>query len=409
MIMRLSEDNKIHIFHHNDMDGRISAAVMYEYLSRYETEYFGISLCEVDYSVKLDFCNIPAGDLIVFVDYSFTGKHNTYAFLDLINDNKHKIIWIDHHISSFKLQYNIIRKYREENSIPNNKPKYCYKNNCSLSVLEYSDSRLDIYLDTQYSAAYLAYMYCFNKVNNENEYVSDLLHGPNIDFNYDHGIDIPLTIKYVDSYDTWKMNIPCTIEFKYGSKEFEGWNIPTIFKHFCKDPYIMFDKEHTDFNDGELGIINTMLDIGRIIKDYVDIDNDRNKNSSMFEFSIIDDTIEGNGKLYRCAAINRSGNSLIFGEDFEYYDICCPFYYTSKGLWKYSFFSCHEYDSFFNNSKNCADLASILGSMNKIGAGGGGHACAAGFHMKNNILKSECIIKLSTPRFKKDKIKVEIV
>jgi len=80
-----------HIYHHNDADGRLSAAiVMYgnrkEPVNRYE-------LHECAYGPAPTFEEVAPGDVVYIVDYSFKDED----FARLIGRNTADIIWIDHH------------------------------------------------------------------------------------------------------------------------------------------------------------------------------------------------------------------------------------------------------------------------------------------------------------------------
>lgn len=80
---------------------------------------------------------------------------------------------------------------------------------------------------------------------------------------------------------------------------------------------------------------------------------------------------------FDCAAINRSSNSLIFGDDYDKYTVCIPYVYQpSTNMYKYSLFSNKEK---FNI--DCSSVAKLFG--------GGGHAGAAGFTLPFNMFYME--------------------
>ena len=83
-----------HMFHHNDWDGKMSAAVMYQYFREARPDVEDYRFYEVDYTldlgndVKADF---NPGDVIVFTDYSFSKESNVTWLLGLITHNNYEI------------------------------------------------------------------------------------------------------------------------------------------------------------------------------------------------------------------------------------------------------------------------------------------------------------------------------
>lgn len=75
------------VYHHNDNDGRLSAAIV-----RYKHALNTVEFREVDYGDKIHFDRISQGDKVFVVDFSFP----VVKFLELLSvtDN---VVWIDHH------------------------------------------------------------------------------------------------------------------------------------------------------------------------------------------------------------------------------------------------------------------------------------------------------------------------
>ena len=136
------------IFHHTDMDGYSSAAVIKKYNNKCYCRpvNYKDALPTLEEVEKAN--NISKVNVIYIVDYSFT-EDTFYQLQDLLEE--YKVIWIDHHKSS-------------------------------LSILPYLDSydNLEYYIDTEYCGAINTWKY----INDEKE--------------------IPYCLQLVDSWDTWK-------------------------------------------------------------------------------------------------------------------------------------------------------------------------------------------------------------
>ena len=88
------------IFHHNDMDGYTSAAVMLNSIGAcMNTELFCVNY---ESDVEEKFNKVEDKEKVIIVDYSFT--EDTCHILQKLIDKKCKIVWIDHHDSSIQLE-----------------------------------------------------------------------------------------------------------------------------------------------------------------------------------------------------------------------------------------------------------------------------------------------------------------
>lgn len=371
-----------HICYHTDEDGLASASVIYEYLKRINKNnnvlYF---FYKIDYTVDLSTIlseNIPEGDEIYFVDYSFSKKSNLEYVLKFSSKGI-TVRWIDHH----KTSLNIITG-REYEDIDINLYKNFY-----------------YYIDTDYCGAYLAYVYAYLKIKSLQTTVEfpDILMGT-IDKSM-HPKYIPLYIKYVDSWDTWKHNISDTTEFNIGIgsiKRTPKSALSSIFKYNNKIINKLFSDDKKDIEIIESYMkryINDTIAKGKIIKEYKDIENESICENAGFEFSILDHTT---CRHYNCFAVNSRGNSTVAGYRINKYDIIVLFRFNGE-QYTYSLYTNRD-------AVDCCLLAKKLGSYDKLG--GGGHAKAAGFQTRNQILKTKCLIVIRNKLFTKNKYNILI-
>ena len=331
----------VHIFTHTDADGKFSGSLMYEYFKRYRNDVDKYFIHPIDYTTIIDI-DVKPEDVITFTDYSFSNNDNLEYFYNLIKDG-HEVIWIDHHASSEK----IIQ---------------------TDTFLNYVACYYDIFtfiINTSHCAAWLTYEYLYYKIIDANILEPELPH-----------ITIPDIIKYVNSNDIWALDMPKTEEFSYGLSciNYTAKNaIRTMFNHNKDLDIFDYNKKVAH---AELQFINNIISKGEIIKQYKDISNNLLRKSIGFKFTINDETTR---KVYKCFAMNTQGNSRIFGDYINKYDIICSFYKTSNGVWKYSLFSSTN----DKDGPDCSYIASIFGGIDRLG--GGGHMKAAGFQTKECI------------------------
>ena len=204
-------------FYHNDIDGRCAGAIV----ARFENNYDKNNFFEVDYVAQLPIDKIEEDERIYLVDYSFKGE--TAWQLEAIKNKTNDVIWIDHHISSLRL----------EEKIP--------------WVKEIKGLRQD-----KISGAALTYMY---------------LH----ECSYD---DIPLAVKYVSDYDCWIFKYDLeTTNFKLGLESVKHNALDSIWKS-------LLDLDVTEIDSWNL------IRKGEVIKSYVDTDNENYRNLFSYESEI---------------------------------------------------------------------------------------------------------------------------
>jgi oligoribonuclease NrnB/cAMP/cGMP phosphodiesterase (DHH superfamily) len=370
-----------HICHHTDEDGIASAAVIYEYLkivnkgNRKNIKFFFYKL---DYTMDLNKVlpnNIPIEDEVYFVDYSFSKKQNIDFMINLAN-NGIKVIWIDHHKTSEGLIYGEIL---ESKSI-------------------YNHANIEYFVDTNYCATYLAYKYAYLKLNSDYK-VDYLIFAGSGELDY-----VPLYIKYVDSWDTWKHNMSYTTEFNYGMSTIKHgptnlfsnifrFNSENLNKLFSNDK-----KDHKIIESYMNKFVNTAIAKGKVIKEYKDFENDVFCDEHGFECVIADHTSTIGTRYYRCFAVNRRGNSTMFGDRVNKYDIVIGFHYNGK-QYVYSLYTSKV-------DVDCEYLAKKLGSVS--GLGGGGHTQAAGFQMYDRIIRDNSILHINNKLFNRNKYSISM-
>lgn len=335
----------VHIYHHNDLDGRVSGALMYEYFKRYVDDVNNYDVNEIDYSTVLSTkCKVSDGDTIVFVDYSFSKLENVEFLIDLMMKNSYKIIWIDHH----KTSSDVLLKMHELKEINMDNPNIYFR------------------VDTTRCATWLVY-----------DYLKSLINSSGI-------FEVPNIVKYINSYDNWVFDMPNTKEFAYGIDALD-YDAKSFFRIMFKDDSDIF-KYSKETAALESKFINTMIRNGKGISRYISVRNKKELDYAGFEV-LICDTISDT--VYLGCAMNIHGNSLVFGDKINEYDFVCPFIRTSKGQWKYSLFTSR-------NDVDCSELAKLLGTIDDLG--GGGHKKAAGFQTKSCIFdKGNTIIISKMP------------
>ena len=276
-------------FYHNDDDGRCAGSIVAHYENNYnKNDYF-----EVDYIMQLPLDKIKENERVYFVDYSF--KKDTVWQLEEILKKTKDVIWIDHHLSSFKL----------EEELPWTK--------------DIKGIRQD-----GISGAGLTYMYLYN-------------------CKFD---DLPYYIQLISDYDCWLYKYePDTTYFKLGLGTEDNDALDDIWKAF----YESF------VDDVCLSIsVGTLIEKGKIIKQYIDSENTFYREHYSYETEI-----EG----LKCLVVNKKSNSWIFGDKINEYPLVMVWVFNGV---KYSY-------SIFSVDKNidCSKIAEKYG--------GGGHRGAAGF------------------------------
>ena len=328
---------KVIIYHHGDMDGIVSAAIVFDYEVKFNgTNYDDVEFIKVDYSTALDASQIKQDTKVYFVDYSFSYEENKAVLVSLI-EHGIDVVWIDHH----KTSCNALNTLKDK-------------------VL--TSPHFNQYIHTEYCAAVLCYKWCcaeMSKLDNTSEL-----------FISNHKL-----LKYVDSWDCWKHNYPNDREFNIG------------FMNYVKSPLMVLN-----ILDGEIlgstcdirnDIEEALLAKGSTIVEYLDTYN-KSLCGKSFEF-----TLDYYGRIYNCLGLNAHGNSTVFGDLINNYDLVCLFS-TDGAATTHSIYT-------ISDEVDCSAIAKDLGTIDSLG--GGGHAKAAGFITYDNIINAGSVIKVRKKLF----------
>lgn len=312
----------IYVYHHNDHDGIVAAAILYRRYRKEKNMVFNM----IDYTVDLNFDHIDfdKGDTAVFLDYSFTNEGNMNRFKDLLSrrNSIDDVTWIDHHVSSLGVFDNTVRGVR----------------NSALCATAWT---------------YLWYTFTSGK-----EVIKQLLlmSDKDISDRFHTSPDLPLFIKLIDDYDCWKHIYDETNNFHYGltisdpkditlANLIDGWN---------------------GNRDYYYNLMRSIRNNGESTRKYLELD-DKNYHVDMYGFEHnlhmvhLDD--RSKDRIIKCFCLNRKGNSLMFGDKIDEYDAVIPFYFNGS-KWTYSIFTNKDY-------VDCEKIAKCYG--------GGGHRKAAGW------------------------------
>ena len=286
-------------FYHNDLDGRCAGSIVAHYENNYnKNDYF-----EVDYIMQLPLDKIKENERVYFVDYSF--KKDTVWQLEEILKKTKDVIWIDHHLSSFKL----------EEELPWTK--------------DIKGIRQD-----GISGAGLTYMY---------------LHNCGFD-------DLPYYIQLVSDYDCWLYKYePNTTYFKIGLGTEDNDALDDIWKALYES---FVDNVCLSISTG------TLIEKGKIIKQYIDSENTFYREHYSYETEI-----EG----LKCLVVNKKSNSWVFGDKINEYPLVMVWVFNGV-KYSYSIFS-------VDNNIDCSKIAEKYG--------GGGHYSAAGFSSDELLFRKE--------------------
>lgn len=174
-------NNNYYIYYHGDTDGKGSAAVVILYLlyNKYITNWNDehIKLIQYNYE-KLDsflpLQDYKENDEVYIVDLSVDCESITkfIAYLDLLENKKVVLHWIDHHISSVDAIKDIKKLYQQK-----------YHN---------IDKLYDIVINTDFCGMYNCWKHFFKN------------------------LPMPEIIRLIDDWDCWKHKLSTTKDFHYG-------------------------------------------------------------------------------------------------------------------------------------------------------------------------------------------------
>lgn len=161
--------------------------------------------------------------------------------------------------------------------------------------------------------------------------------------------DIPEYIQLVSDYDCWNYNFePTTTYFKLGIDAIE---------------FNALDNVWGDLKNNKNSIFDSIVNKGKIIKEYIDENNKFYREAYSYESEICG---------YKALVVNRKSNSWIFGDKINDYPLVCVWVFNGS-VYSYSVFST-------DNNVDCSKIAEFYG--------GGGHKGAAGFSSDKLLFKS---------------------
>lgn len=242
------------IYHHNDMDGRAAASLIYNVLND-ENEKFIIK--ELDYVKPID-TSIAKDQNVYILDYSFT-ENTKDQLIDIFNKAK-SVVWIDHHISS-----KYFMKKHSKDKIFNRK---------------INKKKIDIIIiDTTRCGAMITYDYLIENT------------GKKLDSTYH-----PRSLELIDDFDRWANKYKDSMYFKLGM-DCQSKN-PT-----SKIWYEIIMSKITD----------NLIKEGKIIYKYLKSNNLDEFNQVSYYLDHIPNDMDSNVKRILVINTNYNNNSLAFG------------------------------------------------------------------------------------------------
>ena len=324
----------VHIIHHNDDDGKCSAAVIYNELCM---EYPMSEDNFIEYShggprPEIDNEKLTDGSIVYIVDLAL--DEVIYGLIKSIRDcNRNvKIVHIDHHKTTFDFLEGLDDDQRR---VMDSVYRF-YRLGVSASMLCWV-----------YSCMTDEYRNDIDKLQKDDEFdfTAEFSHvGFNIGKTDQREIRVPMIIRFVNDHDVWRHEISGTREFH------DGFSLVTN-KHPMSNLWttlLYSSREYTLYDD--------YVKKGMTIRDYNKIQYEHQLKHA-FESYICG---------VRVLCLNSTcATSEVFGDKINEYDAVCIFYYQGdKMLWKYSMYS----------KEDGIDVSRICKRY-----GGGGHEHAAGF------------------------------
>ena len=290
--MRTNE-RKIYIYHHTDDDGYGGGAAIYNWLIHssiyWNTNIFD-NVCDgVIYSYAVDYVRalpdtdfINKGDVVFYIDYSFSNQVTKDQFKDLHNRGAIQY-WLDHHESS-KYFIDEIRELNHTEWINNPFPEN------------------QIYYDQRISGAMIAALFP------DHTNVSNVLLE-------DWKTRTPKVIQYISDWDLFEFKLLETRAFHYGFAIVE--DKLNIRSQLWQDA----------FNNIYIGE-KTLIKNGYLIIEYEKMQNSRGLTDAFI--------VEICGR--EVVVLNRPGNSTVFGDAYDVFGLVMPYTFNGSN-WKYSIFS----------------------------------------------------------------------
>lgn len=270
------------IYHHNDLDGRSAASLIY---NMYKDQPFAkFKFIEVDYNTRdLNADDVEDCAKVFILDYSLSEKGNLMEFCRIL-DKAESVFWIDHHKTSIELQKSDPETYHQIKGI-----------------------RLD-----GYSGALLTWYWLQYKT--ENSEYDETLDISDIEKRLPH---CPRWIRLIDDWDTFKCRL-ASREFKLGVEIYDTSPTSDIWYNLLTQIYSE----------------NQFIDKGDLIVRYENQVNSKFVHEFGFESEI-------NG--VKCFVLNKRGSSTMFMDKYKEYPFVCTCTFNGK-RWSYSLYSDGNYD-----------------------------------------------------------------
>jgi guanylate kinase len=349
----MSESKRVCIIHHDDNDGIVAAACIYNYESTQHEYSADITLISANYTRPIsDMVPIDSGyDTVYIVDYSIYFDADI-EYLKLMQNTFDKVVWLDHHESSIKVvDANPTLKELDGTVM----------NGTSGALLAY------IYTESQRLRYYDNVKY-YDKVNEFfDKYSYSIANGANpanvVDIIVkDYDIHIPQVIIYVHLYDTWQINDD-VLAFSKGYRPASPVDIL---------------KDVSSFYTSRISAENAIKS-GYNVMNYITEENANDVNKIGFECSLEYKYSDGHKDTYSVLAMNTNRfTSLTFGDNVNKYDIVIPFAFDGES-WRYSMYT----------NRDDIDVSVLCEAC-----GGGGHKQASGFHVNKCFLRKDCVVTI---------------
>lgn len=323
---------KILIIHHNDRDGIVSAAIITNMIAHERGEYT-IDYKEENYTKSYDDI-LPLYEMVEYnrvyiLDYSPSTDDDCRWIVDARKTNT-SIVWIDHHITSIKAEEKFGEDLSSTDGIRIDGISAAAL--CWLWSIGFRDQLQDIKRS--------------HKSKVSPKYALELL----------NTMECPLIIQLTHRYDIWDHS-PKSMDpvyFNYGDKHMIDWWITKL--DLSKNQLDIIAKK--EISDGKLKYDEIM-----------------ESNKKICEDNGFETTLEVDGHTYTVFAVNKiGGNSLLFGDRINKYDIVSVFWYSGPD-------KCFRY-TIYSRTPSGVDVSQIAKML-----GGGGHPHAAGFKNDGIIYK----------------------
>lgn len=364
--------NSITIYHHDDPDGYFGAA-MCQLLAN---DMFGskdvnnlFNFQELSYPKVFPIDTMKKDDIVYIVDVSF--GENTFNQLKQVCSKAKQVYWIDHHATSKDEVVPLLEKEPIENLKYYVNTKYCGCLNAYLvgvTNLFESDRYANLMNNLDSKMLYR---------ENGTDFYREF---PDSNYNFESKIDtfvigagkkdvkseriyitIPKFLVMIDDYDCHKLLFKLSDYFTYGIR-----NEP-LEKYIELVNYLYKSRKNEEYATEYAEVMHNYISNGKAIVEFLKSDyNNEIKNSFVFDFSEY-------GGPEKVLCMNSRGNSWVFSNYFDEYDMCCLFHFD-KDKWTYSIYA---NDEAMANGLDCSKIAKVFG--------GGGHPGASGFSTEKLI------------------------